>query len=53
LFSTVRHTVTVSTDDLIGAYEKSANPTAPHCLSEELMKLIDSGGSCSPKRQKE
>jgi hypothetical protein len=46
LCSNVRHTVTVSTDD-IG--NEVPNQTAPHCLSEELMKLIDSGGSTSPR----
>lgn len=39
--------MTVSTEDLLGLCDN--NPTA-HCLSEELMKLIDSGGSGSPSK---
>lgn len=39
--------MTVSTEDMLGLCD--SNPTS-HCLSEELMKLIDSGGSGSPSK---
>jgi hypothetical protein len=45
--ASVRLCPTVSPDDLVG--ETSTHNTAPQFLSVELMKLIDSGGSYSPR----